>query len=272
MAPARIERDLFDNVGATLFEQFVGLFSRPPALQVVPDSRRARAALSIHYSASREPSGCRPQAYRSPDRHQNRYRSTRIGCRSFNRHTEPGDLAPVLHIADCRLPRPVEAGDVLCVDGQRNIFSAVQDADPVLGQQAPHLTGAEVAVPVVVIVGEVGLANARRIAVALARVRRNRGAQEVHFVVALDVTGRVDVARRLQRDAALLGAEAQLVLAIERRVLQRDGAEAGSLAPEDISLRSRNAPSIAMNEPAIDTWMLSNHEGGPLVGIGISAA
>ena len=48
--------------------------------------------------------------------------------------------------------------------------------------------------------------------------------------------------------------------------------KAGSLAPEEFSLRWRYAPSIAMYVPAIDTWMLSNHEGGPLVGTGISAA
>ena len=46
----------------------------------------------------------------------------------------------------------------------------------------------------------------------------------------------------------------------------------GSLAPDETSFRWRNAPSIAMNVPAIDTWMLSNQDGGPLVGIGTSAA
>jgi hypothetical protein len=37
----------------------------------------------------------------------------------------------------------------------------------------------------------------------------------------------------------------------------------GSLAPDDTSLRWRNAPSIAMNEPAIETWTLSNQEVAP---------
>jgi hypothetical protein len=46
----------------------------------------------------------------------------------------------------------------------------------------------------------------------------------------------------------------------------------GSLAPEAFSFRCRHAPSIAMNVPAIDTWMLANQEGGPLVGTGRFAA
>ena len=33
------------------------------------------------------------------------------------------------------LARPVEASDVLRVDGQRNVLGAVQDADPVLDEQ-----------------------------------------------------------------------------------------------------------------------------------------
>ena len=67
-------------------------------------------------------------------------------------------LAPVLHVPDRRLAFPVEARDVLCVDGQRDVFRAVQDADAVLDDQAPHLAGAEMAMEVVIIVGEVGLA------------------------------------------------------------------------------------------------------------------
>src|SRR6202012_4367441 len=101
----------------------------------------------------------------------------------------------------------VKAGDVLCVDGQRNVFGAVEDADAVLRRQAPHLTGAEGTAEDVVVVSEVRLADTRRVAVALTRVGGGRSAQEVHFVVALDVLGRRDVARRLQGDTALLSAE-----------------------------------------------------------------
>src|SRR5262249_28094348 len=70
-----------------------------------------------------------------------------IGCRRFNRHAKPADLTPVFYKPNRRLTCPVEARDVLRVDGQRRVFRSVQDADPVLGQQAPHLTGAKVIVP-----------------------------------------------------------------------------------------------------------------------------
>ena len=69
-------------------------------------------------------------------------------------------------------------------------------------------------VPVVIIVGEVGLAKTRRIAVALTRVGGRGSAEEVHFEVALDVPGRVDVARSFQSNAALLGIKAQLTLVV----------------------------------------------------------
>ena len=190
----------------------------------------------------------------------------------LNRDGEPADLAPVLYEPDRWLARPVEARDVLRVDGQRNVLCLVFDADPVLGEQTPHLTGAEVAVPVVVIVREPGLANTWIIAVALTRVAGRRATKEVHFVVACDVLGRVDVAPRFQGDAALLGAEAQLVLIVERRVQERDCAKwriAGArsvfvtLTPRAFHRDVRAGHRI---------WMVSNQDGGPLVGTGTSAA
>ena len=60
-----------------------------------------------------------------------------------------------------RLPRPVEADDVLRVDRQRYVLGAWQYSELVRGQHAPRLTGQDVGVVIVVIVEQPRLAHAQ---------------------------------------------------------------------------------------------------------------
>ena len=142
--------------GAMLFEHEVMPSNKPAALQVL-------VALTDNPGGTVKPVFGVPAPRRPFE--------AKAVCEDLNRHTEPGDLVPVFHEPDRRLARPVEAHDVLRVDGQRRVLGAVEHADAVLGQQAPFLTGAHVEVVVVVVVGEIGLAHTRRIAVALPRIR-----------------------------------------------------------------------------------------------------
>jgi hypothetical protein len=78
------------------------------------------------------------------------------------------------------------------------------------------LAGKEVKSPAAVVVGEVGVAQAQRPAVALVVVRRRAGAQEVALVVARELLPRVEIALDEERDSALPGGPVKLVLVVER--------------------------------------------------------
>src|ERR1700722_319538 len=114
--------------------------------------------------------------------------------RLLYRQAERGNVIPFLDEADLRVAQPIEADNVLCVDGLHYVFAIRQHTDPVLGQEAPGLTGNYVEVINVVVVFTERLAYARSKAVALAVVGVGRGTEKVHFVIALQVLSRINIA------------------------------------------------------------------------------
>src|SRR5262249_56613171 len=132
--------------------------------------------------------------------------------RTFDREAGPDAAAEILHVAGLGNAQPVEAGDVLRVDGERDLLAAWNDAARVGGEKAPGLAGEEVAARRVVVDGAVEVAHAQQEAVAFARVRDVAGAQKVRLGVSRKMRVLVDVAGDEAGDAALPRAAAALVL------------------------------------------------------------
>ena len=156
--------------GAILLEQIVVLFSRPLALQLLPGFTTSPGGTVNPVFGERDASGYRPGVPIAGAPATPLPFDAKAVCGDATDTPNQAILPQSCtnRISGCRAQlKPA----TYCASMVSGMFSVpVQHADPVLGEQAPHLTGAEVAVPVVVIVGEVGLANTRIIAVALTRV------------------------------------------------------------------------------------------------------
>jgi hypothetical protein len=110
----------------------------------------------------------------------------------------------------------IEPDHVVRVDGERDVLLARRDPDLVLGQEAPRLAGEDVKSPAAVVVGEIGMAQARSPAVALVVIRCVADAQEVRLVIPGKLLVGIDVALDEQRDAALPGGPVKFVLVVKR--------------------------------------------------------
>src|SRR6516165_277781 len=125
----------------------------------------------------------------------------------------------VNHSADLPLTEIIEPDHVVRVDGERDVLLARRHIDLVLCRQAPGLAGEDVkspTSPTSVVVGEIGVSQARSPAVALVVIRRLANAQEVRLVVTAELLVGVDVALDEQRDAALPGGPVKFVLVVKR--------------------------------------------------------
>lgn len=148
--------------------------------------------------------------------------------RHFGGGRQPERVAEVLDQADLRLTRPSEAGDVLCVDRQRNDFIARRDALIAHRDERPGLAGEEMHADVVPVESAIEMADARRVGIALARVGGDAGGQEVELAIGGCDRGRVDLAFRQERHARLAGGAADLVHMRERAVVFVNAAEGGA--------------------------------------------
>jgi hypothetical protein len=110
----------------------------------------------------------------------------------------------------------IEPDDIVGVDRERDVFLARRDPDLVLGQEAPGLAAEEVKSPTDVVVGEIGMAQARSPAVALVVIRRRADAEEVALVIPAELLVRVDVALDEQRDSALSRGAMKFALVVKR--------------------------------------------------------
>ena len=107
VSPARIERDLFDNVWCYVVRADSSRRrAGRPHYSWWPDSQKTRAAPSIQYLAS-------PSRLSADPRRTDRRRTAdtvtvrrEIGRRRFNRNTEPGDLSPRLARSGSRADGP----------------------------------------------------------------------------------------------------------------------------------------------------------------------
>ena len=149
--------------------------------------------------------------------------------RTLQRRGQPiFPVSEILGDAELRLPGPGEAGHVLLVDGERQVFLARRHADFEHGGQTPGLTGEHMHAKGVVVIRTVGLAKTRIVAVALVAVGGAGRTLQIQLRITSDVLVRVDVAVHQDGETALPGALAELALMIERRVRQRDpGVEVG---------------------------------------------
>ena len=110
----------------------------------------------------------------------------------------------------------IEPNNIVGVDRERDVLLARRDPDLVLRQQAPGLAAEEVKSPAGVVVGEIGMAQARSPAVALVVIRRRAGAQEVRLVIPGELLVGIDVALDEQRDSALPRGSMKFVLVVKR--------------------------------------------------------
>jgi hypothetical protein len=110
-------------------------------------------------------------------------RAAESGLRIFGREGEPQGLIEVLGDPDLRLTRPDKAREILVVDDQRRIFRPRHDTLEVHGRQGPGLTGEEMGAIVVLIHGQVELADAGIERIALVGIGGLRGAEEIKLAI-----------------------------------------------------------------------------------------
>ncbi len=104
-------------------------------------------------------------------------------------------------------------------DCERDVLLARRHIDLVLCRQAPGLAGEDVKSPTSptrVVIGEIGVSQARSPAVALVVIRCLADAQEVRLVVTAELLVGVDVALDEQRDPALPRGSMKFVLVVKR--------------------------------------------------------
>src|SRR5262249_6734847 len=106
--------------------------------------------------------------------------------RVFGRDAEGDARGDVNHSADLPLTEIIEPDHVVRVDRERDVLLARRHIDLVLCRQGPGLAGEDVKSPTSptgVVIGEIGVAQARSPAVALVVIRRLADAQEVRLVI-----------------------------------------------------------------------------------------
>ena len=152
--------------------------------------------------------------------------------RAFHRQADV-ELVVVEALDDAQadVAAPHEARNVLRVDHAGAVLGARGDALAEHRQQAPALPAQHVEVVVGARVGGVELAGAQRVAVAFHRVRGDARAVEVGLVVRGQRGVVVGGGLGQQRDAALPGRAAELVLVVVRALRERD---AGVVAGRDV--------------------------------------
>jgi len=114
--------------------------------------------------------------------------------RVFHRDAEGDARRDVPNRADLPLTDIIEPDHVVRIDRQRDVLLAWRDPDLILGQETPRLAGEDVKAPAAVVVGEIGMAQARSPAVALVVIRCVADAQEVRLVKPGKLLVGVDVA------------------------------------------------------------------------------
>ena len=116
-----------------------------------------------------------------------RWRCCQQRSRPGFRPRRRGDArSDVNHSADLPLADIIEPDHVVRVDGERDVLLARRHIDLVLCRQAPGLAGEDVkspTSPTSVVVGEIGVSQARSPAVALVVIRRLADSQEVRLVI-----------------------------------------------------------------------------------------
>jgi hypothetical protein len=139
--------------------------------------------------------------------------------RVFGRDAEGDARSDVNHSADLPLTDIIEPDHVVRVDRERDVLLARRHIDLVLCRQAPGLAGEDVkspTSPTSVVIGEIGVSQARSPAVALVVIRRVADAQEVRLVKPGKLLVGIDVALDQQRDSALPGGPVKFVLVVKR--------------------------------------------------------
>src|SRR5215471_9838902 len=139
--------------------------------------------------------------------------------RVFGRDAEGDARGDVNHSADLPLTQIIEPDHVVRVDRERDVLLARRHIDLVLCRQGPGLAGEDVkspTSPTSVVVGEIGVSQARSPAVALVVIRCVADAQEVRLVVTAELLVGIDVALDEQRDPALPRGPVKFVLVVKR--------------------------------------------------------
>src|SRR5262249_55858121 len=144
---------------------------------------------------------------------------TKIAAGVFGRDAEGDARGDVNHSADLPLTDIIEPDHVVRVDRERDVLLARRHIDLVLCRQAPGLAGEDVkspTSPTSVVIGEIGVSQARSPAVALVVIRCVADAQEVRLVKPGKLLVGIDVALDQQRDSALPGGAVKFVLVVKR--------------------------------------------------------
>src|SRR5581483_8193877 len=116
-----------------------------------------------------------------------------------------------LYEPELRVASPVEAGDVLRVNGLRGAFTAGAELrGGIQRRKTPVLTSEQIPLGIRIPHHAIEVTHAQGVAVALRGVRADSGAQEVRLEVAFGTQRARLRALREQRDAALAGALAEL--------------------------------------------------------------
>src|SRR5262249_39604965 len=122
--------------------------------------------------------------------------------RVFGRDAEGDARGDVNHSADLPLTDIIEPDHVVRVDRERDVLLARCHIDLALCRQAPGLAGEDMkspTSPTSVVIGEIGMAQARSPAVALVVIRCVADAQEVRLVKPGKLLVGIDVALDEQR-------------------------------------------------------------------------
>jgi hypothetical protein len=206
MAPAGIERRFLDDVRRLVRRDVHALqeISSGPGVDEIDDLAIDDAAAGEGASES-ERCGGRAGA---DDR-----------GRVFGRGAEGDARSDVNHSADLPLTDVIEPDHVVRVDRKRDVLLARRHIDLVLCRQTPGLAGEDVKSPTSptrVVIGEVGVSQARSPAVALVVIRCLADAQEVRLVISGKLLVGVDVALDEQRDPALPRGSMKFVLVVKR--------------------------------------------------------
>ena len=188
------------------------------------------------------------------------------GLRLLKRDAGPDLAIEVLHEAELPLPGPVEAHDVLRVDGERDVLLARCHADPVQREEGPGLTGKHVKAPIGTVERRIGLAETQGVAVALVAVRADAGREEVGLEVAGDAHDGRGRALDQEGQAALPGGAAELGLVIERRLLIGDRVVGAADVADDVAgakdrLRGEEAAQGDRDAAELETSVLSEAGG-----------
>src|SRR5262245_61497290 len=103
------------------------------------------------------------------------------------------------------------------VDREWGVFLSRRDADLELRNQAPALACQHVEMPVVIVIGRIGLPETRTVAIGAPRIGCDGGAEKIRFDIGRQVLRRIDVARGQKREAALASTAAEFLLVVEGR-------------------------------------------------------